>query len=218
MNKITKNFMYLLLFLLIQSCVNLRNARRFKPVDSKQFTYLPEDKMEYPFPEFSYLEKDITDKQSKKVGEFIVQVYENSNEQILFSGILVPFFPTFFINFNAFPNDYEVLSLGLNFYDSCHIYGNLNKNSFMLQINDNKDDLIYCESFYKNKRDCQMKIIEKADSVKYSITYFFNSTKSISRIKNIKLIPVDENAKQIIDITKLKKKRKIYLEYIFKPR
>ncbi len=210
---------FILLPILITSCVNSKNARYFKPVDSTELSYVPMNQREYQmYPKFAYLEKGIRDSLSNYVGEFIVQAYDNANEQYFFSGILLPLFPVFFMNNqnNKIEDKHQVLGLGLNFYDSCQIFNNLNKYSFLIQINGDEKNNIYCDKygFYKNKKDCGLKIVDESKTM-YSVTYFFKSKLSIRRIKSIKLIPTDDEAKQIIKPIKFKKRRKFYFEYFF---
>ena len=217
MNSISKIFI-LLSFILV-SCVNSKNARYFKPVDSSELSYVPMNQREYQmYPKFTYLEKGIRDSLSNYVGEFIVQTYDNANEQYFFSGILLPVFPVFFINnyTNKMEDEHPLLALGLNFYDSCQIFNNLNKYSFSVQVNGDEKNNIYCDryGFYKDKKDCGLKIVDESKQM-YHVTYFFNSKLPIRRIKSIKLIPNDDEAKKIIKPIKFKKKRKFYLEYIF---
>lgn len=207
----------ILTLILVESCVNFKNARYFEPIDSKELTYMPMNERAYSMhPKFTYLEKNIFDTDSTKIGEFIVEAYANSNEQYLCYGVIIPFLPTLFPNKYRF-GEFEVLRLGLDFYDTCRIYNNLNEKSFLLEINNEEKRTLQCSAIYKSKKDCGLKNRKKTMPVKCSITYFFRSKSSIGHVSSLKLIPIDDEGKQVIGTTKFKKKRKFYFEYIFGP-
>jgi hypothetical protein len=218
MNWIAKNLIFILILFSTESCVNLKNARYFKPIDSTELKYMPMEDREYSMhPTFTYLEKNIIDSQSNKVGELILEVYSNSNEEYLKWGVFFPLFRANYPSYKNFPND-DIMRIAMNFYDSCSIFTNLNEKSFLIQINDEPNRVIYSEYFDKDNKDCQLKKINKTKSIKYSITYFFRSEYPIGKIETVKLIPLDSEAKQIISTTRFKKENKVYRSYFYGPR